>query len=340
MKKLLLCMVMAACAAHAAKVSSVTVKMADGGEDTGDVLARCMVKAGDEYDPQQCARDVRTLRDSNAFEDITVKADQSSDGVVVTYVVTRKKRFQGPLNVKGNDYWGVGKITSLSELRDGYPYGEAEIAAAAGRIRTAYQKKFFPEVRVTPRVEPIAGSSNAVRITMEIEEGPRVKIRDFTFKGIEGVEAAELRETFDQYPWWNPLGWFTDTPATPQDFAEARDKVANHYRDLGYLDVEVSLPEAVPVEGDSNRVDRVFTVVEGTRYKVGKISVTGVKQYPADAVLGAVKNIKTGDMASAKKLADAASRPATWRARRRLRTLPMRSRCSAGRGRRRWRTRT
>ena len=40
MKKLLLCMVMAACAAHAAKVSSVAVKMTDGGEDTGDVLAR------------------------------------------------------------------------------------------------------------------------------------------------------------------------------------------------------------------------------------------------------------------------------------------------------------
>ena len=306
MKKLLLCMVMAACAAHAAKVSSVTVKMADGGEDTGDALARCMVKAGDEYDPQQCARDVRTLRDSNAFEDITVKAEQAAYGVAVTYVITRKRRFQGPLNVKGNDFWNVSKITSLSELRDGYPYGEAEIAAAAGRIRTAYQKKFFPDVRVTPHIEPVAGSPNAMNVTMEIEEGPRVKIRDFDFKGIEGVEAAELRETFEQYPWWNPLGWFIDTPATPQDFAEARDKVANHYRDLGYLDVSVSLPEAVPVEGKPNMVDRVFTVVEGTRYKVGKISVTGVKQYPEDAVLGAVKNLHTGDMAGAKALADAA----------------------------------
>jgi FixJ family two-component response regulator len=56
-----------------------------------------------------------------------------------------------------------------------------------------------------------------------------------------------------QYPWWNPPGWFFDTPATPQDFAEARDKVANYYRDLGYLDVSVSLPEAVPVEGSSNK---------------------------------------------------------------------------------------
>ena len=306
MKKLLLCMVMAAFAAHAAKVSSVKVKLSDGGEDTGDVLARCMVKAGDEYDPQQCARDVRTLRDANEFEDISVKAEQSADGVAVTYVVTRKKRFQGPLNVTGNDYWGVGKITSLSELRDGYPYGEAEIAAAAGRIKTAYQRKFFSDVRVTPRVEPVEGSPNAMKITMEIEEGPRVKIRKFAFKGIEGVEEQDLRESFQQYPWWNPLGWFVDTPATPQDFAEARDKIANYYRDLGYLDVSVSLPEAVPVEGDSNKVDRVFTVVEGTRYKVNNLFVTGVKQYPKESVLGAVKDLKTGDFAGAKALADAA----------------------------------
>ena len=306
MRRLLLCLAMAAFAAHAAKVSSVKVKLADGGEDTGDVLARCTVKAGDEYDPQQCARDVRTLRDANEFEDISVKAEQSADGVAVTYVVTRKRRFQGPLNVTGNDYWGVGKIKDLSELRDGYPYGEAEIAAAAGRIKTAYQRKFFPDVRVTPRVEPVEGSPNAMKITMEIVEGPRVKIRDLKFKGIEGVEESELREAFQQYPWWNPLGWFVDTPATPQDFAEARDKVADHYRNLGYLDVSVSLPEAVPVEGDSNKVDRVFTVVEGTRYKVGSMSVTGVKQYPADAVLGAVKDLKTGDIAGAKALADAA----------------------------------
>ena len=306
MKKLLLGIAMAVCTAHAAKVASVSVKMADGGADTGDVLARCIVKAGDEYDPQQCARDVRTLRDANEFEDISVKAEQSANGVAVTYIVTRKKRFQGPLNVKGNDYWGVSKIISLSELRDGYAYGEAEIAAAAGRIKTAYQRKFFPDVSVTPRVEPVEGSPNAVNITMEIVEGPRVKIRDFKFKGIEGVEEQELRDSFQQYPWWNPFGWFIDTPATPQDFAEARDKVANYYRDLGYLDVSVSLPEAVPVEGDSNKVDRVFTVVEGTRYTVGKMSVTGVKQYPAEAVLGAVKELKTGDFAGAKALADAA----------------------------------
>ena len=303
-KLILVTMMLGALAASAAKVASVAVKTVDGDEQTGDILARCQVKAGDEYDPQQCARDVRALRDAGEFDEISVKAEQGADGISVTYVVKRKMRFQGPLNVKGNDYWGVGKITQLSELKDGYAYGEADFAAAAGRIRREYQKKFFPDVKVTPVVEPVPDSLGAVSVTMEIEEGPRVKVHAFEFDGNESFEAADLRATFNDLPWWNPMGWFAETPATDQDFAEARDKVAAFYRDHGFLDAQVSLPEAT-VRPDG-KVDRLFNVVEGPKYTIGKMSVIGVKQYPVDSVLESVKKVKTGDDAGAQALQDAA----------------------------------
>lgn len=291
--------------ASAAKVASVSVKAADGDvEDVGDAAARCQVKVGDEYDPAQCARDVRALRDAGTFDDIVVKAEQGVNGVDVTYVVKHKMRFQGPLAVKGCDYWNEGKIAKFSELKDGYAYGEAEIAAAAGRIRREYQKKFFPDVKVKPVVEPVEGIAGAVKITMEIEEGERAKITDFEFDGNEAFEADELRASFNQYPWWNPMGWFSDVPATPQDLAEARDRVVAFYRDRGYLDVEISQPE-VRTREDGERV-RVFQVREGPCYKVGTISVTGVKAYPEDVVAAAVKRIAPGDVAGATALDEAA----------------------------------
>ena len=77
MKRLILAMTVAATvfAAQAAKVSSVQVKAADGDAgEVGSVAARCQVRVGDEYDPAQCARDVRALRDAGEFDDITVKA--------------------------------------------------------------------------------------------------------------------------------------------------------------------------------------------------------------------------------------------------------------------------
>ena len=306
MKRMVLAVALAVAGmASAAKVASVSVKAADGDvEDVGDAAARCQVKVGDEYDPAQCARDVRALRDAGTFDDIVVKAEQGVNGVDVTYVVKHKMRFQGPLAVKGCDYWNEGKIAKFSELKDGYAYGEAEIAAAAGRIRREYQKKFFPDVKVKPVVEPVEGIAGAVKITMEIEEGERAKITDFEFDGNEAFEADELRASFNQYPWWNPMGWFSDVPATPQDLAEARDKVVAFYRDRGYLDVEISQPE-VRTREDGERV-RVFQVREGPCYKVGTISVTGVKAYPEDVVAAAVKRIAPGDVAGATALDEAA----------------------------------
>ena len=306
MKRMVLTVALAVAGmASAAKVASVSVKAADGDvEDVGDAAARCQVKVGDEYDPAQCARDVRALRDAGTFDDIVVKAEQGVNGVDVTYVVKHKMRFQGPLAVKGCDYWNEGKIAKFSELKDGYAYGEAEIAAAAGRIRREYQKKFFPDVKVKPVVEPVEGIAGAVKITMEIEEGERAKITDFEFDGNEAFEADELRASFNQYPWWNPMGWFSDVPATPQDLAEARDRVVAFYRDRGYLDVEISQPE-VRTREDGERV-RVFQVREGPCYKVGTISVTGVKAYPEDVVAAAVKRIAPGDVAGATALDEAA----------------------------------
>lgn len=306
MKRMVLAVALAVAGmASAAKVASVSVKAADGDvEDVGDAAARCQVKVGDEYDPAQCARDVRALRDAGTFDDIVVKAEQGVNGVDVTYVVKYKMRFQGPLAVKGCDYWNEGKIAKFSELKDGYAYGEAEIAAAAGRIRREYQKKFFPDVKVKPVVEPVEGIAGAVKITMEIEEGERAKITDFEFDGNEAFEADELRASFNQYPWWNPMGWFSDVPATPQDLAEARDRVVAFYRDRGYLDVEISHPE-VRTREDGERV-RVFQVREGPCYKVGTISVTGVKAYPEDVVAAAVKRIAPGDVAGATALDEAA----------------------------------
>lgn len=306
MKRMVLAVALAVAGmASAAKVASVSVKAADGDvEDVGDAAARCQVKVGDEYDPAQCARDVRALRDAGTFDDIVVKAEQGLNGVDVTYVVKHKMRFQGPLAVKGCDYWNEGKIAKFSELKDGYAYGEAEIAAAAGRIRREYQKKFFPDVKVKPVVEPVEGIAGAVKITMEIEEGERAKITDFEFDGNEAFEADELRASFNQYPWWNPMGWFSDVPATPQDLAEARDRVVAFYRDRGYLDVEIYQPE-VRTHEDGERV-RVFQVREGPCYKVGTISVTGVKAYPEDVVAAAVKRIAPGDVAGSTALDEAA----------------------------------
>lgn len=289
----------------AAKVVSVSARSTTADDaDVSAVTSRCEVKPGSEYDPAACARDVKALRDSAEYEDITVEAKHADNGISVVYVVTPKPRYHGPLNCKGNEYWNASKIAKYADLKDGYAYGEADIAAAANRIRDEYRKKQFPDVKVTPEVEKLP-SGGGISVTMVIEEGVRSKIKSYTFEGNEHVEADALRESFGWYPWWNPIGWFTDEPVTKQDLAEAAEKIAAHYRNLGYLDVSVGEAERVPRE-DGESADIRFKIVEGPCYRVNSISVTGVKTYPEAAVLASVKAVSSGDVAGEATLKSAA----------------------------------
>ena len=88
MKKLLLLSfvsLLAAFSAEAVKVASVKAVSADGpDENIGDVISRCRVKPGQDYDAQQTSRDVRELRDSGEYDDVTVKVEEGTDGLEVT----------------------------------------------------------------------------------------------------------------------------------------------------------------------------------------------------------------------------------------------------------------
>ena len=317
MRKLLfICLTIVASAAFAEKISVVTIKNVDGSNsNTSDVLARCQVKAGDEYSPEACSRDVAALRDSGDFDSIFVTAEKGTDGIEITYTIKRKLRFQGPLHVKGNDEFTLSKIQTLSELQDGYFYGEADFAAAAERIAQEYRKKFYPDVKVTYEVEKIEGIEGAVNLMMVIEEGSQRKVNEYRFEGDLSMfkddttwgfidEADILRSSFEQFPWWNPIGWFTDKPATELDLANACEKIAELYRNKGYLDVKVEMPyEEVLANG---KVDKIFKIDAGVCYTVGNISVTGAKNYPNDVVVKTIKNLKSGDVASQSLLNEAA----------------------------------
>ena len=139
---------------HAADVTDVKVEVLDGfGGDTGSVLVRCQTKTGSVYNPVTVTRDVNSLKDSGEFETISADAKRVSGGVEVVFKVRRKLRYSGPLKVEGNDFFSESRISKEADLKDGYLYGEADLAAAAAKVKLAYQKKNFADAKVTPLAE-------------------------------------------------------------------------------------------------------------------------------------------------------------------------------------------
>ena len=300
MKKLFAILALLGSFAHAANVVSVSVKALDGfGGDTSSVLARCQTKEGSVYDEVTVSRDVNALKSTKEFQEIMADVRRLTEGVEVVFYVKRKMRFQAPIDVKGNSAVSESKIIKEADLKDGALYGEGDFAEAAARVRAYYQKKNYPDAKVS--VVPKVTSGDYCELSILVDEGQKLKIVDYEFEGADHADLAELRAAIGDFPWWNPKGWMNDAPTSREQLAQSVAKVREYYRNRGYLDVKVSDPERVATADGE----------EGTLYKVGDISIQGLKTYPEGVVKEKSKlNELVGQIAGAKVLDEAAHRVA------------------------------
>ena len=303
MKRILaLCFVFGG-AACAVDVSDVKVRVLDGfGGDTGSVASFCQTRAGAPYDPATVTRDVSALSQSGDYEQVNADVSETSSGVEVVFYVKRKMVLREKPAVEGAGFFSASRIASEANLKTGYRYGQSDFATAAASVRQLYNKKHFPDAKVTPVVD--AGTDGSCTLKFIVDEGQRMKLRDILFVGADSVDEDDLRKAIDDYPWWNPVGWFADAPVTAAQQEECVEKLAKVYRDAGYLDVKVDGPVRQAVGED--RMDILYKFVEGPQYKVGRISVDGLTRYPAAAVLAKSEVPEPGSIAGEKALQDAA----------------------------------
>ncbi len=265
-------------------VQEVTVRVIDTiGTDASDVLTFCSVAPGSTVSQEAMSKDVRALLDTGRFGYAGVELEKMDDGVRVVYVVRRRHRFQEPLAIQGADYFSERKIRKLAELKSGDYIDEPVLSEKVAAIRDAYVKKYYPDVKISVTIDPIENGAGAANVTLAIDEGERIKIKEFRFAGNPSIDDKELRSSFGQRPWYDPRGWFTDTPVSAQDLEDARQQAEKVYQDRGYLDARVASPrKEVIAEGSAAMV---FDVTEGDVYSVEATAIKGVKLFPEGEVL-------------------------------------------------------
>ena len=286
-------------------VKDVKVRVLDQfGTDASDVLSFCNVKPGAEVSQEALSKDVRALLDTGRYGYAGVELEKLEDGVRVIYVIKRRYRFQEPLAIKGANNLSERKIRKLSELKSGDYIDEPILSSKAAKIRDEYVKKFYPDVKIGAAIEPIEGSVGAARVVFTIEEGERAKVRKYRFSGNVAIPDKDLRSSFGQRPWWDPRGWFTDTPVSAQDLEDARQLAEEVYHNHGYLDARVA--PAVREQVGKEKVDVVFEVTEGELYHVESKNIRGVKLFPEMEVLDASRRMGVDSVAGKQLIEDAA----------------------------------
>ncbi len=206
-----------------------------------------------------------------AYVEVSLDRDQLSRGHLL-YRIDEGARVQiESVSFVGNEVMASGTLNKVVKTTDRkwllwpFYYTEGAVEEDLDRLREFYYDRGYLDYKITANTE-FTGDRSAVRVTFVIEEGPVYRVGDIVLSGNAHFTNDELRATMTLRE-----GQIYLKPTAVRDAQE----IARMYREIGYIDAEVRpRPRFGPSPGQ-HMVSVEFEVVEGGRFRIGRIDVTG-----------------------------------------------------------------
>ena len=259
--------------------------------------------------------DFRRLWSTNFLDNlwIDVKDYRFANGVIGKMIIYNMEERQ---RVKIVDYVGSKKIET-SKIEEKLKDANAQIRLdtfidpglvrkVEGIVRDMMKEKGFQFANVTHEIQEVPGGPKLVHLTFHLDEGPKVKIKSIDFIGNKAIGDGALRRQMKD----NKQQWFLSFITGRGTYQEAKfdddaEKIAEYYRDHGYIKAVIGAPELKFLGDSGNKktrwVDLRIPITEGKRYKVGDFTFAGNTVVKTDNLKPFFK-LKPGEYYSEKKI--------------------------------------
>jgi outer membrane protein insertion porin family len=300
------------------------------------LLARIFTRVGDPYDPEALRRDFHALWNTGYFSDIQliVQDDpQVKNGKIVIFYVTERPvirliKYAGNHSVQESDILDAYKHAKVHlSVEDRFDPTKVKRAVVVIKALLAAHGRQFATVKPAYTKIPAA---NAVILTFNINEGPKVKVGKITIQGNHAFNSEKIvRSMKNTRPYAIPL-YFFDIPVMSKTYDEGKldedmaTGVQALYQDNGYFRVLVKDPAmktvdvhrpGIPwipipwigaVHGKATNI--TIPIEEGSQYKLGKLFIRSSDPekglFFKQAYLKEVFPLKQGDIFDAGKVRD------------------------------------
>ncbi len=265
---------------------------------TDTLKARIFSREGDPYNEETLRRDFQALWNTQFFEDVKLRVEDSPDGPnhkniifdVKERPVIRRIRYDGIHSVSESDILDRFKERKVG-LTVESQFDPTRIKKAEVVLKDLLGEHGRQFAKVTPEYERIA-SSNAVILVFKIEEGPKVKVGHIKFTGNHAFSERKLvRAMKHDRPYAIPL-YITEIPVLSKTYDREKLNedlevgVRGLYQDNGYFKVIVGEPVLENIDTEGYRLGVPFTgrtkgkavnitipIEEGERYKMGTLKI-------------------------------------------------------------------
>jgi outer membrane protein insertion porin family len=293
--------------------------------------ARIFSREGDPYNEETLRRDFQALWNTQFFEDVKLRVEDSPDGPnhknvifdVRERPVIRRIRYDGIHSVSESDILDRFKERKVG-LTVESQFDPTRIKKAEVVLQELLGEHGRQFAKVTPQYERIA-ASNAVILVFKIDEGPKVKVGRIKFTGNHAFSDRKLiRAMRHDRPYAIPL-YFTNISVLTKTYDRQKLNedlevgVRGLYQDNGYFRVVVKDPVlenvdtqgfrlGVPIAGRTHgkAVNITIPIEEGERYRMGTLKIVSADPDKALSLkveaLRSIFPLKEGDILAVDKL--------------------------------------
>jgi outer membrane protein assembly complex protein YaeT len=253
---------------------------------TENIKNQLRTRVGKEYVPDTLQEDIRGLFGTRQFANVWADKVEDGPGHVKIYIyikdypsVVQKVTYLNS-HVFNND-----DLDGITGVRKGMPLNPLANRLACGAVvkRLSEEGRPFASCTLVKGGEP-----SDTEVVFNINEGPKVRVRDIQFTGNTFVTAGVLRNRINSSKMFLGLP-ISGTYSANLAEADVHDLI-KYYRSNGFHDVRVN--RELVYEPNGKEVTLIFHVVEGVRYRIAAapqvLNVKSISHEQLEA-LGAVK---------------------------------------------------
>jgi len=247
----------------------------------GTVFNYLPINIGDSVDKIRIRESIRSLYGQGLFDDIEMRQD---GGTLVIAVKERPSiesfEIDGNKDIKTEDLMVSLRNVGLAK---GRTFDRSVLDNVEMFLREQYYDRGKYGVRIRPTV--IDRPNNTVRITINVVEGERAKIRQVNIVGNGRFSEEDIREgfTLDTANW---LSWIRQDDRYHKEGLEGDiETLRSYYMDRGYADFRI---DSTQVAISPNKKDMFVTISisEGEQYTISDVKLVGDMVIP-EALLAA-----------------------------------------------------
>jgi len=290
-----------------------------------DILYWIQTRPGDNYNPDQAARDLQTLNGLGFFEKTETRVtieDAPRGGIRVTFWVKelpiiRDIQFDGLKSVSESDVLKTFRERRVGVSKEAI-YDPVKVRNAIRVLKELLAAKGHPNATIAQDKEDVSATS--VAITFQITEGPRVRVAEIEFEGSKVFKSSKLRDQMKYVKEAGLISRFKEQDILDREKLDFDlHKVDNYMRSKGYLQVRHGEPiitglgprrtgfPILPLPFLSSVDDTLkitVPIIDGRLFRLGDIKIEGNSIFSEQAIK-VIIGLQKGEIANGEALSKA-----------------------------------